>query len=168
MMRAGLLPLLLVCFSPAACEPVPDAGCTTAAAPTVQLGYGDVDGDFVALADGDDVVITTAPQGGYGVAVWARTTGLEADDDSRTTVIVATEIGGEEAGRFVLYQQPLLCVAEAGLVTTVVVPLDPERFTGPETLLPLDGAAATLVVDIVDNNDAVGHAEQLVTLRVDE
>lgn len=158
---------------PVACEPVagpdagPSAGCTTGAAPTVELGHG-VDGAFVALAAAESVSIVVAPQGGYGMGVWARTTALEADDDSRATVHVATEIDGAEAGRFVLYQQPLPCVGGAGLATTVVLPLDPARYTSHETLLPLDGVAALLVVDIVDSNDAAGHGEQLVTLRVDE
>ncbi|OGQ25316.1 MAG: hypothetical protein A2138_04725 [Deltaproteobacteria bacterium RBG_16_71_12] len=138
-----------------------------AEAPTVELGHG-VGGAFVKLTDAESVGITVAPQGGYGVPVQARTTGLEANDDSRATVRVATEIDGEDAGQFMLYQQPLLCDGERGVLTAIVVGLDPTRYGSNDALLTLDGVQATLIVDVLDRNDVSGRGEQLVTLQVGE
>ncbi|MBI1946525.1 MAG: hypothetical protein HYS27_12560 [Deltaproteobacteria bacterium] len=174
-MRFPALASLACIFSAAqpTCEPVPGpdagspAGCTAGETPTVELGHG-VGGAFISFTDGESVGITVAPQGGYGVPVQARTTGLEANDDSRATVRVATEINGEDAGQFMLYQQPLLCDGASGVVTAIVVGLDPTRYGSNDALLALDGVQATLIVDVIDNNDVSGHGEQVVTLQVGE
>lgn len=165
--------LCVVLCAVGACEPVlgPDAGapagCTAGDAPKVELGHG-VGGAFVSFTDGESVGVTVAPQGGYGVPVQARTSGLEANEDSRATVHVATEIAGEDAGQFILYQQPLPCDGARGVLTAIVVGLDPTRYGSNDALSALDGTLATLIVDVVDGNDVAGHGEQLVTLQVGE
>lgn len=165
MTPARLAPLVVVLAALAACEP--DAACTSADAPTVELGRVG-DGAFEELTEGERVVIVIAPQGGFGMAVRVRTTGLHADDASRATVHVATEIDGASVGEFVLYQQALVCAGDSGTISTVVVPLDPFVYTNNEQLQALDGSTATLIVDVVDANDVRGHGAAVVTLAAGE
>lgn len=71
-MRRALLTLVFAaCGAPA---PQPDAGCAT----TLELGTATDDTPFVALADGDALVMHAGPQGGFHVYGAARATGLEA------------------------------------------------------------------------------------------
>ncbi|MCC7075197.1 MAG: hypothetical protein IT383_28045 [Deltaproteobacteria bacterium] len=165
-MGARRLVLVLSALLPLACCE-PDAACESAAEPTVELGrLGE--GDFELLSEGERVPISIAPQGGFGMAVRVRTTGLHAADDTRATVHVATEIDGASVGQYVLYQQALLCAGDSGSVSTVVVPLDPFVYTTNEQLQALVGLLATLIVDVVDANDVRGHGEAVVTLGAGE
>ncbi len=166
-MRSWTLALVLCLLSVmhAGCEP--DGGCASGDAPTVTLGHL-VNDAFARLADGEDVDIIMAPQGGYGVAVDAQTTGLFANQESRSTIHVVTEVDGASAGEFVLYQQSIVCDGEHGIASGIVVGIDPNRYGSSDALQVLDGVLATLVVDIVDQHDTRGHGEQQVTLQVSQ
>ncbi len=162
---AQLTPFVIAVAPAVGCEP--DAACASGDDPTVELGrLGD--GEFVALTEGERVPITIAPQGGFGMAVRVRTTELHADDATRATVHVETEIDGASVGQFVLYQQALACAGDSGTISTVVVPLDPFVYTTNEQLQALDGVPAALIVDVVDDHDVRGHGEAGVTLAAGE
>lgn len=138
--------------------------CSPSDAPVVVLGQG-VGGAFEPFADGEEVPLAVAPQGGFGVAVVVQTEGLLAGDETTATVRLAVEIEGSSAGEFEL-EDPLLCQADGsgGRIFGQVVGLDPDVYSTNDDLVALHGQAAVLDVTITDEEGNVGEARQMVTI----
>lgn len=157
-------PALLLLF---ACDgaDAPDP-CTHDAPVQVQLGTG-VGGQFIPLTAGQEVGLATAPQGGFGVTVLIRTSGLSAGDAALADIQLDTELEGELAGSYLQEDVPLLCTPEeGGTVFGVVVGFDPAVYRSNDDLLALDGAAVDLVVTVTDESGASGQVVQPVTIVV--
>lgn len=154
---------------PLGCDPEPptpeDGPCVPHDAPTASIGRG-AGGAFVELADGEDVPISVAPQGGFGVSVVIRTDGLRAEDYSFVTATQRVMLGEELIGEFTLYQQPLLCADDGGRLAGVVVGFDPSRYGSNDALVALDGQLVDLQLDISDDEGGVAEARKSVTIRV--
>jgi hypothetical protein len=155
--------LLAGCPSPG---PSPDDPCTDAVPVEVTLGTG-VGGTFVPIGDGQEVGLSTAPQGGFGVTVLIRTRGLVASDSALADIQLDTEIDGANAGTFLQEDVPLLCTeGEGGTVFGVVVGFDASRYKTNDDLLSLDGETVDLVVTVSDESGESGMVRQPVTIVV--
>ena len=167
----ALLPLASTALLAAllGCDPDPpppdDGPCAPHDAPTAAIGRG-AGGAFLELADGEDVPLSVAPQGGFGVSVVIRTDGLRAEDYSFVTATQRVMLGDELIGEFTLYQQPLLCADDGGRLAGVVVGFDPSRYGSNDALVALDGALVDLELDITDDEGGVAEARKPVTIRV--
>ena len=129
--------------------------CTSTDDASLTIGYG-VGEEFTAYEDGAIVGLSVAPQGGFGVAVRASTSGLAAGEVS---VLLETNIDGELAGSFLNESVTLYCQDDgSGLVWGVVVGFDPETYGSNDDLLSLDGEVVDLVVTATDTegNSATG------------
>lgn len=139
-------------------------GCLAEGNPSLTIGQGS-GSEFNALADGDEVGLDVAPQGGFGVSVRAKSAGLVADDV--VDVLLVTEIAGEQVGSFLNEGTMLYCQDDgAGLLWGVVVGFDPDVYTTNEDLLELDGQEVSLGVTAYDvaGNEAEGWVD--VVIRV--
>ena len=129
--------------------------CTSTADANLTIGYG-VGEDFTAY-DAEAVVgLSVAPQGGFGVAVRASTSGLAAGEVS---VLLETEIDGVPTGSFLNESVTLYCQDDgSGLLWGVVVGFDPDTYGSNDDLLSLDGEVVDLVVTATDTkgNSATG------------
>jgi hypothetical protein len=151
-----------------ACDPnppQPDGPCQPNDAPSAELGRG-VGGEFVELSEGADVPIAVAPQGGFGVNVSVRSVGLRAADYSFVTADLETRLAGESIGQYTLHQQPLLCAADGGRLTGVVVGFDPDRYKSDDALVALEGQTVELQVNLTDDTGATARASQSVVVHV--
>jgi len=129
--------------------------CTSTADASLTIGYG-VGEDFTAYQAESVVGLSVAPQGGFGVAVRASTSGLAAGEVS---VLLETEIAGEQVGSFLNESVTLYCQDDgSGLLWGVVVGFDPATYSSNDDLLSLDGQVVDLVVTATDTegNSATG------------
>ena len=139
-----------------------DSICDPAEPPSVELGNA-TGGDFEPLQDGDPSFLVGAPQGGFGVAIRAMTTGLLTDDYVDVNLI--TEVDGSTTGEFLNEGVNLYCHESGrGLIWGAVVGFDPELFPSTESLGVLYGKYVKLTVEVSDatENTAVGTVSVLI------
>ena len=151
------------------CGPsVPDP-CRGSEMPEVLLGQG-VGGAFVELTDNQDVGLSVAPQGGFGIPVVVQTHGLSAGDlvQSRVLLEVLLGDGTEELLGTFETRAPLQCRSdgEGGNINGVVVGFDPDRYRTNDDLLALDGQIVELRITVTDEDGRVAVATKPVTMRV--
>ena len=103
------------------CGPSGPDLCEGDEAPMVLIGQG-VGGAFVELEDAQEVTLSVAPQGGFGVPVVVQTQGLVAGDDVQSMVVLEPRQGAEILGTFET-RAPLQCRSDGagGNVVGVVV-----------------------------------------------
>jgi len=141
---------------PVTCDPVET--------PTLLIGQGSA-GEFTLLQDGDPVTLDVAPQGGYGVSVRARTTGLSTE--GTVDVLLETALEGVNSGSFVNKGTQLYCQDDGtGLLWGVVVGFSQDTFPSPDALLALDGEPATLIVEATDSSGESARGEVEVIIEV--
>lgn len=140
--------------------------CVGSDAPEVLVGQG-VGGAFVELADGEEVTLSVAPQGGFGVPVVVQTRGLAAGDLVQSMVLLDAERMGENLGTFST-RAPLQCRSDGdgGNISGIVVGFDPSRFRTNDDLLALDGTVVDLAITIMDEDGRMGMVIKPVTVRV--
>ena len=129
--------------------------CTSSDDASLTIGFG-VGEDFTAYETESVVGLSVAPQGGFGVAVRASTSGLA---DGEVSVLLETVIDGELVGSFLNESVTLYCQDDgSGLLWGVVVGFDPEIYSSNDDLLSLDGEVVDLVVTATDTtgNSATG------------
>jgi hypothetical protein len=164
-LRPWLAALLLV-----ACggdeNPVDDL-CLASDVRAIVLGRG-VGGAFVPYQDEEEVGLSVAPQGGFGVTVIIQTQGLTAGVGELASVELDTEMGGTRTGTFLLAEAPLLCRSDGtgGMISGVVVGFDPDVYSTNDDLLQLDGQVVDLVVTVTDSGGHVASTRQPVTIQV--
>lgn len=158
----AMLAILLATLG-SGCAPDP---CEPAADRVVTIGQG-VGGAFEEFADGEEVALSIAPQGGFGISIVLQTAGITATDDVRVDVNMATEIGGDETGDFLLEGAPLLCRSDGagGSISGLVVGFDADEFRSNDDLLALDGETVELVVVIREAGQQT-EARKSVTVQV--
>jgi len=135
----------------------------------VLIGEG-IGGAFQELEDGAQVGLEIAPQGGFGVSVAVRTTGLMGDAPALVTV--RTEIDGVESAAFTFEQdgaptQQLFCQDDgrSALGSGIAVGFSSADYT-QDNLTDLDGVVADLIVEIVDERGEVAVGRKTVTIVV--
>lgn len=168
-----LLPMLLLTACPSdpnkpdsGDEPPSPVSCAPDDHDTLSLQIGTGQGSqFTPLEEGASVTLDVAPQGGYGVSVRAKTTGLNTDD--AVDVLLETALNGEESGSFVNEGTNLYCQDDGtGLLWGVVVGFDPDTFPTTDDLLALDGEEALLIVEATDVDGRSARSELMVTVEV--
>ncbi len=114
------------------------------------------------------VTLDVAPQGGYGVSIRAKTTGLVTEDLGGTIdVLLETELDGTQAGSFLNQGTNLYCQADGtGLLWGVVVGFDSDIFPDPDALIALDGEEVTLIVGAEDAHGDNAQGEVVVIVEV--
>lgn len=140
-----------------------EPSCTSTSDASLTIGYG-VGEDFTPYESESVVSLSVAPQGGFGVAVRASTSGLAAGE---VAVLLETVIDDELAGSFLNESVTLYCQDDgSGLLWGVVVGFDAATYSSNDDLLSLDGEVVDLVVTATDTqgNSAVGTI--LVTINV--
>ena len=132
--------------------------CTTWETPAAQLGKG-VGGAFVMYNEGDDVGLSIAPQGGFGVTVLVATQGLVAGDGKLADVLLETLIDDVVSGTYLLVDAPFYCNSNGtgGFLSGVVVGFSSSTYSSDDSLLSLNGQAVTLHVGVTD--ELAGYAE---------
>ena len=167
LLLASALPLLGI----AACGGSdPDPGedlCAAGDAPTATLGKG-VGSAFIEYEDNEEVGLVVASQGGFGVSVLVRTTGLEAGDGLVADVQLNVEDNGAVVGEFLQENTGLSCRGAniGGEVRGVVVGFDPDIYKTNDDLLVLDGTTVDLVVTVIDSNNNQATVRKPVIIRV--
>ncbi len=155
-----LLLIITACTGPAA-DTGADCGSGDPAL-VIGSGVGDV---FTPYEDGAVVGLSVAPQGGFGVAVRASTTGLVTDDV--VDVLLETRIDGALVGSFLNEQVTLYCQDDgSGLLWGVVVGFDPAVYATNDDLLALDGQEVELVVTAMDTAGAAATGTAAVIIDV--
>lgn len=138
-LRFTTLALLL-----AACgAPTPEA-CDAGCAVTLELGAATDDAGFVALADGDPVVMHQGPQGGFHVFAAARATGLQRQGP---LVFELRQDGGVLAHQVLdlgaVQLESRDCGWERSRTVLFLVPIDVTPLRNTEATLHLDTAGRT-------------------------
>jgi hypothetical protein len=166
------LPLLLAAaLAVVACGPddgpPEDSLCIANDAPTATLGKG-VGSAFIPYEDNEEVGIQPASQGGFGVPVLVRTTGLVAGSASVADVQLNVEDSGALVGEFLQENTGLSCRGDdvGGEVRGVVVGFDPGVYSTNDDLLVLDGTSVDLVVTVTDEEGNSATVRKPVTIRV--
>jgi hypothetical protein len=155
--RSVLLALTLAACSGEPCEPRGE--------PSLTLGIG-TGGVFEPFTDGQDVGLSVAPQGGFGVSVQASTTGLQT---GWVELRVVSEQGGDVVGDFTIDAIRLYCQDDdTGLLWGAVVGFDPAIYRTNDDLLALDDERVTLVVTATDSEGTSVAGQVDVTLQVGE
>ncbi len=168
---AALLLLLLATLVVSGCGPddgtPEDSLCSADEAPTATLGKG-VGSAFIPYEDNEEVGIQPASQGGFGVPVLVRTTGLTAGSASVADVQLNVEEGGALVGEFLQENTGLSCRGDdiGGEVRGVVVGFDPEVYATNDDLLVLDGTTVDLVVTVIDEEGNSATVRKPVIIRV--
>lgn len=170
-MKRLLMPIILTSCAPAPRDkPTEDPDPALSCAPedhdalSLTIGTGQAS-EFNALVPGDAVTLDVAPQGGYGVSIRAKTTGLNTDGP--VEVLLETEIEGILSGSFVNLGTNLYCQDDgAGLLWGVVVGFDAETFADPDALITLDGESALLIVAATDVDGHTARGEVMVSIKV--
>ncbi len=141
--------------------------CAASDAPTLTVGQG-VGGSFVPYAEGEDVILTAAPQGGFGVVALIQTQGLVAGDGAYVGLSFDLELNDANLGTFFVPQLPLLCRDEGfgGLLSGVMAGLDPDMYQSNDDLLALDGAVVDIVAFVTDETASTATVRHPVTIRV--
>lgn len=165
MSAARRLGLLAPALAAARAEP---SACEHDDEPALALGLAST-GDFTPLVDGATLPISRAPQGGSGLPVRVRTRGLLASNDATATVTLSLTLAGMPAGTFTLEGYPLLCEGSdvGGSLGVQVVPIDPDRYATEAQLMELDGAAAEISIEAVDDDGRKAEASAAVVLAYD-
>jgi hypothetical protein len=154
-----------------ACGPGDDGGgddlCESATPATAVLGQG-VGGAFLPYGDLEEVPLAVAPQGGFGVTVIIRTTGLVAGTGLTADVQLNVEQGGQLAGEFLQENTALSCRDKdiGGEVRGVVVGFDPDIYKTNDDLIALDGEVVELVVTVTASNGETATVRKSLTIRV--
>ena len=131
---------------------------------SVELGIG-AGSEFVPIDDGMRVGLDVAPQGGFGVSVRAKTTGLKAD--ATVSVLLEPFIDEEVSGSFLNEAVQLYCQDDgSGLLWGVVVGFDEDTFPTTDSLLELNGEMVDLSVVVTDSTGKVGTGTARVEIEV--
>jgi hypothetical protein len=144
--------------------------CPLSGEPSLTIGYG-VGDQFTAYETGAEVGLESAPQGGWGVGVRARTTGIAASAGSTphatSAVLLDTYLDGDLAGSFLNETVEVYCQDDGtGLIWGVVVGFDPVTFDTNEALLNLHGEEVELWVEATDAEGrvATGIVDVIITV----
>ena len=129
----------------------------------VRIGTG-AGSQFTPLNDGDVATLEVAPQGGFGVAIRASTSGMRADEVIQ--VRLDTELDGALSDSFTNDVQ-LFCQDDGtGLLTNVVVGLDREIYKTLDDLIPLNGQDVDLIVAVTDSRGESVEGRVTVEIQV--
>jgi hypothetical protein len=147
-------------------SPEPAPSCAPEDHDTLSLSIGTGQGDeFNALTEGEAVTLSVAPQGGYGVSIRAKTTGLNTEEP--IDLLLETEIDGALSGSFVNVGTNLYCQDDGlGLLWGVVVGFSQDTFPTPDALIALDGEEALLIVEATDMDGRSARDEIMITVDV--
>ena len=150
-----------------ACPPVDDESCLASDAPSINLGQG-VGSAFEAFVDDQQVGLSVAPQGGFGVSTRIATMGLRAGENEYVDVLMETRIDDDVTGSFLLEAARLLCRGDGlgGLITSVVVGFDPDIYRTNDDLLALDGSSVVLDVTVTGADDTSAEFQQPLVVVV--
>ena len=141
----------------------PGRACESDATPEIILGQG-ASSAFEPFADGQEVPLTFAPQGGMGISVRALTTGLSTEQD--VELILSTEIGGEQTGLFET-TGIFTCQEDGhGLLWGQVVGFDADLYPDIDDLLTLDGERVDVVITATDDRGRTAEGRATITLMV--
>ena len=162
--RTGLCLSLLGACSNDGEDTGPVDPCADLGSPSLVLGTG-AGGEFNTISPGDALGLAAAPQGGFGVPVRARTTGLVAD--APVDVLLETEIDGVLTGTFLNEGVQLYCQEDGtGMLWSITVGFDPATYATNDDLLALDGQEVNLVVEADDGQGHTAVGEVLVVISV--
>ena len=167
---------LWICLS-VACSSDKDSGidieaaCSGGGETDLTIGFG-AGGAFNEFEQGAAVGLSPAPQGGFGVWVRAKTSGIKAmaEDGSphaTSQVLLETYIEGQLVGSFLNESVEVYCQDDgAGLLWDVAVGFDPEQYSTNEDLLSLEGQETELRVLATDEdgNTAEGRIDVVIAL----
>jgi hypothetical protein len=124
-------------------------GCAGDGDVELVIGENLVGGQFVTMTTGAIVGVAAAPQGGFGVFVSARTTGLVSDNP--VDVLLEVEVEGALLGTYLSEGVQLYCQEDgSGLLWGVAVGFDSKIFQTTTDLLDLDGQQIDLLVSATD------------------
>lgn len=145
-------------------------GCEPSGEPTLTVGTG-LAGDFYPFEDGQTVGLTSAPQGGFGVGVRAKVSGLvvdEGDGNAPLPVLMETYLDGSLSDSFTNTGATAYCQEDgSGLVWDLVVGFDRETYNSADDLIGLQGALATLRIQATDLDGTTASGEVDVVIEVD-
>jgi len=145
-------------------DDTPEFVCDGEGDVTVELGEGAGD-VFEPFEEGQEVQLQVASQGGFGVGVWLRTTGLASGGS--TDVLLETELFGVLSGTYLAENQALSCTEEnVAKLWGITVGLDPDEYSTIDDLIDLAGDPVVLIVTVTDENGKVGVGTQTVTMQV--
>ncbi len=130
--------------------PTAEELCAGAGEESLEIGTG-VGSEFVPMEPNSAMSLDVAPQGGFGVTVRARTTGIRsaADDlpHAPVSVELTTFIDGVQSASFLNEDVEIYCQDDgAGLLWGVVVGFDSEEYSSTDDLFRLDGVTTALNV----------------------
>ncbi len=171
LLSSALIPSLAVAALLSACGPedeIPeDSLCNLQEMPTATLGKG-VGSAFIPYEDNEEVGITPASQGGFGVPVLVRTTGLVASSSTVADIQLNVEENGTVVGEFLQENTGISCRGDdiGGEVRGVVVGFDPSVYATNDDLLALDGTTVELVVTVISDGGETATARKPVVIRV--
>lgn len=171
--RSGLSATLALCaLGLVSCgEPTIEELCAGEGEPEIVLGHGEGSA-FTPFEPGEEVFITIAPQGGFGVTIRASTSGLYAGGGQGAapiSLVLRSRWKGEPSGEFDWGDVVLYCTEDgSGLFWGAIVPLDPERFPTEADLEQLDGERVELEAEATDARGEVVIGVAEVTLRLRE
>jgi hypothetical protein len=150
--------------------PSPEELCEGVGEPGLVIGFG-VGEDFRPYEEGSVVGLDVAPQGGFGVPVRARTSGIRTVDGdlphATSSVLLDTYIDGDLAGSFLNETVEVYCQDDgSGLIWGVVVGFDPETYATNEDLLQLNGQEVMLLVRAIDPEGRIAEGTVDVVISV--
>ena len=137
---------------------------------SLEVGFG-TGGEFWTFDEGASVGLAPAPQGGYGVWVRAKTTGLRSMEGetphATSAVLLETYIDDELAGSFLNETVEVYCQDDGtGLLWDVAVGFDPVEYATNDDLIGLDGQAVRLYVEATDREGRVASGSVDVVIDV--
>ncbi len=137
---------------------------------SLAIGTG-VGEQFVPMVSGAEMGLDVAPQGGFGVTVRARTTGIRSEVDdvphAPASVELNTWIDGELSASFLNEDVEIYCQEDGtGLIWGVVVGFDPEAYASTDDLFLLHGLTASLQVVVYgsDGDSAEGWVDVVISV----
>jgi hypothetical protein len=141
--------------------------CEPSDSPTVELGRG-VGGAYASYEEGEAVGLVDAPQGGLGVQVIIRTTGLRTEQSNTATAILDVFIDDELEGTFESNGLQLLCggAEEGGSIRGQVVGFDQDLYPTINDFIGLNDQTVELRVSVVDLDGEEAAGSVVVTLNV--
>jgi hypothetical protein len=136
--------------SPVDTGPTAEELCAGAGEESLVIGTG-VGSQFVPMEPDSTMSLDVAPQGGFGVTIRARTTGIRSTNGdlphAPVTVELATYIDGVQSASFLNENVEIYCQDDGtGLLWGVVVGFDPEEYSTTDDLFRLDGVTTALNV----------------------
>lgn len=128
--------------------------CGEQAALSLEIGQG-TGAEFWPYASGAEVGLAPAPQGGFGVWIRAKTSGILAAvgdvPHATTAVLLETLIDGVVVGSFLNETVEVYCQPDGmGLLWDVAVGFDPEDYATNDDLIALNGQEVQLLVEATD------------------